>query len=321
MKRLLPLIALVLLSACTGGSDKPVLRVYAAVDQEVAEQVLAEFTEQTGIVVEAVYDSEAAKTAGLAKRLELEKDQPNADVWWSGESLYTAMLDAKGLFEKRTKGENWVACSARIRVLVYDESRWPGDVPTPDSVDALAAPALRGKCVIANPLFGTSATQFAALHARPEGARLLERINANDVQIVASNSAVVRAVSSGDALLGISDTDDVLIAQAEIPSLRFVIPDQAEGQRGTVMTPATAAVVRNCVHAVEACKLVDWIASKAGEAAMAKSMMRTLPIASEAEPPSELPARGKLRLMPVDYAMLAADWDKQLAFLKSTFQP
>jgi hypothetical protein len=48
---------------------EPQVIVCAAQDQVYAEPILREFEKETGIKVNAVYDSEAVKTVGLANRL------------------------------------------------------------------------------------------------------------------------------------------------------------------------------------------------------------------------------------------------------------
>ena len=71
--------------------------VYTAQDEEFAEPLFAQFTKQTGIVVQAKYDSEAAKTTGLVADLIQESERPRADVFWDNEPLGTLRLEKLGL--------------------------------------------------------------------------------------------------------------------------------------------------------------------------------------------------------------------------------
>jgi len=91
--------ALVALSGCSGDKSGEVM-VYAAQDQVYAEPILREFTQQTGIRVRPVFDSEAVKTVGLANRLLAEKNNPQADVFWGNEELRTRGLEARGVFRE-----------------------------------------------------------------------------------------------------------------------------------------------------------------------------------------------------------------------------
>src|SRR6266478_5951329 len=59
----------VLFLVSTHWKASPQVVVYASQDEVYAEPILQEFTKETGIKVQAVYDSEAVKTVGLANRL------------------------------------------------------------------------------------------------------------------------------------------------------------------------------------------------------------------------------------------------------------
>ena len=64
--------ALALIGACA--PDTARVTVYCSVDEEFARQVLDAFTQETGIVVRPVFDSEAGKTTGLVNRIRAEND-------------------------------------------------------------------------------------------------------------------------------------------------------------------------------------------------------------------------------------------------------
>ena len=57
------------------------------------------FTQETGIAVKAVYDSEAQKTTGLVTRIIAERGRPRADVFWNNEVAQTIVLKDKGALE------------------------------------------------------------------------------------------------------------------------------------------------------------------------------------------------------------------------------
>src|SRR5436190_18522047 len=61
------LLLVFLLSACSRPKNEVVL--YTSQDQFYAEPILKDFTAKTGIEVLPVFDTESAKTAGLAHRL------------------------------------------------------------------------------------------------------------------------------------------------------------------------------------------------------------------------------------------------------------
>ena len=263
----------------------------------------------------------------------LERDRPRADLWWSGESLYTSRLEAEGCFEALTtdcpaassrrpdaRGEGWIGFGARLRVLVYRPDSWPSALPAPRGLSDLTRPELKGRCILAQPWFGTSATHAAALLSMPGGRELLGGIHDNGAMLVAGNSQVVRAVAKRQALLGLTDSDDAVIAAREFPGLRFIIPDQAADDRGTIMTPSSAAVLAGAARAEHARAFVAWLAGPEAESLLASSRARHWPLARDATPPADLPALAGIRLQAVDLTRLAADWDRSLATLAEIFE-
>ena len=75
-------IFLGLLWGCVSDIPKEVI-VYTSHDQIHSAPILNLFQAQTGIKVKAVYDVEAAKTAGIVNRLIAEKTHPRCDVFWN----------------------------------------------------------------------------------------------------------------------------------------------------------------------------------------------------------------------------------------------
>ncbi len=70
----------------SGGSARTdAVVLYCAQDQVYAEPILADFYRETGIRVQAVYDSEAVKTVGLANRLLSERTYPICVVFWGND--------------------------------------------------------------------------------------------------------------------------------------------------------------------------------------------------------------------------------------------
>ena len=91
------LSSLLLLCICSCGIQHPVLTVYVSADEYVARQVFKTFTEDTGIQVRWVGDTESTKTTHIVQRLLREKEHPVADVFWSSEILGMIQLANQGL--------------------------------------------------------------------------------------------------------------------------------------------------------------------------------------------------------------------------------
>src|SRR4051794_19291016 len=72
---------------------------YTSVDQVFSEPILRAFQERAGIAVRAVYDTEETKSTGVLNRLIAEADNPQADVFWSGDPVRPFQLVRRGLIE------------------------------------------------------------------------------------------------------------------------------------------------------------------------------------------------------------------------------
>ena len=69
--------------------------VYVSTDRVFSEPILREYEKQSGVTVNAVYDTEETKSTGLANRLLAEKARPQADVFWSNEPVRTLVLKSR----------------------------------------------------------------------------------------------------------------------------------------------------------------------------------------------------------------------------------
>jgi iron(III) transport system substrate-binding protein len=255
--------------------------LYTAIDRPYAEAIVAEFEAQTGIDVELTTDDEGSKTAGLTARLLAEKDNARADVWWSNEIFHTLRLAQAGVLQPYEPavaseiGEAWrpesklyTPVALRARVLVVNTDPAHAElVKDVDSLEDLLDPKLKGKIAIANPRFGTTGGHVASLYQSiaDEGKAdaFFKALHDNGVAVLGSNSEVVRHVASGQVLVGLTDNDDVYNAQGD--PVKMVVPNQADGGRGTLLIPTTIALVKGAPHPENAKKLIDYLSSKAVE--------------------------------------------------------
>ena len=250
--------------------------IYASQDEVYAEPILKGFERETGIRVLPNFDSEAVKTVGLANRLLAERSHTQCDVFWSNEELRTRQLAAAGLF-RATNG--WAAIGFRSRRVVINTARVPtGEAPT--SLQDLAGPKWKGKVAVAYPLFGTTATHFLALRQQWGEARWqawCRALAANKPYLVDGNSVVVKLVGSGEALVGLTDSDDIADGQREgLPIAPLPMTDD------TLLIPNTVAVLRDAPHAGAAQRLFDYLQRPATRAALVAAKA----LEAEASPPA-----------------------------------
>lgn len=246
------ILAAMLLTRC---SERTVT-VYTSQDQVYAEPILNDFTKTTGIKVRAVYDSEAVKTVGLVNRLLAEKDHPQCDVFWNNEEFRTRQLAASGVL-RETNG--WASFGVRNRRLVVNTNLLPL-AAAPHKLDTLTNVQFFGKVAVAYPLFGTTSTHFLALDqawGRERWVAWCKALQANKPFVVDGNSVVVQLVGKGEAMVGVTDSDDVLAGQHDgLPVASVLLTEDGFMIRNTV------AVVAKAPHSDAAQKLFEYLQSE-----------------------------------------------------------
>lgn len=273
------------LAGCGHGGRRVV--VYTSVDQVYAEPVLKAFELRTGIRVLPVYDVEAAKTTGLASRLMAEKNSPRADVFWNNEFAQTLKLKGEGVLDAYRSPSAagvppgfldsdgfWAGLGGRARVFLVN-TRLVASNDFPHSVLDLLDPKYPADRVgMAMPLFGTAATQAAALYAAwgPGKARkFFEDVKARGIRIVDGNSVVRDLVVDGQLMFGLTDTDDAeeAVRKGE-ERVRIVVPDQ-QNALGTLVVPGTVALICGAPHPEEARALLDYLLLPETEQALVRA--------------------------------------------------
>jgi iron(III) transport system substrate-binding protein len=310
------LAGLALTSCSKDAQQTPEVVVYSSVDRVFAEPILKTFEAQSKIRVRAVFDTEETKSTGVLNRLIAEANQPQADVFWSGDPMRPFQLIRRRLvqtyapksaaslpaYAKDNSGK-WTGVSARARVLLINTEQIAGDAPR--SIRDLADPRWKNRAAMANPLFGTTTMHVAALFSvwgEDETKRFLQAVKENGVRIAASNGEVKRLVSAGEVAWGVTDTDDANEAAASGAPVRIVFPDQ--DQLGTLVMPTSVVVIQRSRHVDEAHALVDYLVSSGTERYLAEHGAH-LPLQPGVSPPAALNAPADLRAMTVDYGVLA----------------
>ncbi len=299
------------------GETPRTVTVYVSEDRVFSEPILADFERETGIRVEAVYDTEEAKSTGVMNRLLAEKDHPRADVYWANEPIRAEVLKQKGVAapyvspaaegipaELRDPEGYWTGFSARLRVLVVRQ----GLPSLPASILAYADPAWRGKGVIANPLFGTTTSHVAALFATwgDERARaFLEQVKANGTAISTSNGESADLVASGRYDFALVDSDDAVARMRQGRPVMLVYPDQEEDGLGCFLVPNAVVLVKGAPHPEEGKRLIDYLLSPATEEKLARADCAQLPLHPGVAGPAELRPIEEIRVMKVDWGEVA----------------
>lgn len=327
-------LSLSMILGCTAGqkaSGKAVV-IYVSEDQIFSEPLLKDFETSTGIKVSAVFDTEEAKSAGVMNRLVAERNNPQADVYWANEPIRAEILKQQGISVpcRSTQAEgipsifkdpdgHWTGFSARARLLVVQKDM----KEKPRSIAAYADARFRGQSVIANPLFGTTTAEMAALFTIWGDARAQSFMNSmreNGVRISTSNGESADFVAAGEAQFSLVDSDDGFNRLKQGKSIEIVFPDQEQGGIGCMIVPNALLMIRNGPNQENARKLIDFLLSPESERKLAFCDANQIPLHPGVETPSWVPRIESLKTMTLDYALVARKMQEIQPFLEKWAQ-
>ena len=317
------LAALIVVGGCgwreSASSPARSVTVDVSTDRVFSEPILRAYEKQSGVRVDAVYDTEETKSTGLANRLLAEQARPQADVFWSNEPVRTLVLKSRGVLASyRSLSAQgipavlvdpdgfWTGFSARIRVIAYNiKLVRPADAP--QSVFDLADARWKGQVAIADPRFGSTAFHVAALYAIAGDEKMDEffrRLKANGVRIVPGNSVVRDLVARGDVKVGLTDTDDVNVAIEDGQPIAMVLPDKAG--LGVPVMPNMVSLIANGPHPDDGRRFIDYLLSPEVERQLATSEAVQIPLHAGVPGPKNIPPIDTFKPMTLDYAKAAS---------------
>jgi iron(III) transport system substrate-binding protein len=265
----------------------------------------------------------------LVNRLIAEKDNPQADVFWSGDPVRPALLEFKGLvtpYFSSTASDipkmykdmdgHWTGFSARARIILYNTNLVNMD-ERPLSLFDLTKPVWRGQVAIANPLFGTTSIHMSALFiilGDEKAMKFLNDLKANGVKIVSSNSEVRRLVARGEVKIGITDTDDASVAIKDGSPVKMIFPDQTS--IGTLIMPNMVCLIKNSTNQENGKKLIDYLIGRDVEKSLAWAACAQMPLRYDVRAPPDVLTIDAVKGMDINYHDVAVKLDKIGEFLK-----
>jgi len=338
MKKWFPLLTTVLLFAvsaifptgcATKNDGSKSVTVYVSEDQVFSEPILKDFEKDTGVKVRAVYDTEEAKSTGAMNRLIAEKNNPQADVYWANEPIRAEVLKQKGISARyispNAKGipavfkdpdGYWTGFSARARVLIVNNKV----TDKPKTIMAYTNPRWKGKAVIANPLFGTTTSEVAALATvwgDAQAKAFMTAMQHNRVAVSTSNGESADFVAAGTYDFGLVDSDDAVNRMRQGKPVTMVYPDQEPDGIGCFIVPNAVVFIKGAPHPQAARKLMDYLLSAETERKLAFADCAQIPLHAGVKTPSELKPLAEIRVMQVKYAEVARKMIELQPFLKA----
>ena len=336
MKQVITILSIIVLVAAMWGAgcrkDDPSAAgeviVYVSEDQVFSEPILKDFESETGIKVKAVYDTEETKSTGVMMRLISEKNNPLADVFWANEPIRAEVLKQKGIAtpyaspnareipDVHKDPENyWTGFSARARVFVVNRKV----EDKPNSILAYTDPRWKGKGVIANPLFGTTTVEIAAiftLWGDDQAGAFMEDMKKNDVGISTSNGESTDFVASGQYEFSLVDSDDAVSRIRQGKNIEMIYPDQGENDIGCLIVPNAVVLINGARNPDNARKLIDYLLSKATERKLAFADCAQIPLHPGVETPAEVKPIEEIKAMNINYGQVAKKMEDIQPYLK-----
>ena len=317
---------------CLERTDNEVV-VYAALDKEFSQPILADLETEMGLRILTKFDQESNKTVGLVTDIIQNQQHPRTDIFWNNEIMHTLRLEKLGLLDVYlspeathfptqfvSKQKTWHGLAARARVLIVNTKLIPNESDYPSSIFDLADPKWKDQCCMARPLFGTTATHAAVLfeYLGQDRARQLLTEIANNARIEGGNKQVAIKVARGECAFGITDTDDAIIEIEAAQPVVIVFPDQATDQMGALLIPNTLCLIKNGPNPERARQLVDRLLKPDVEIRLAQGRSAQIPLNQQVTETSRVEIE-PLKIMPADFDAAAEHWEQSAALLQEIF--
>jgi len=301
---LILLASSVLFVGCNKKSDEKKeqrITAYTTLDEELAREVFKAFTAETGIQVDWVRLS----TGETVARLEAEKANPQASIWFGGVGIGHIEAKQKGLTmaydspaanmppQFRDSDHFW--SGIYTGALCFESNTQKLEqygLKAPTSWAEITSPVYEGQVQMANP--GSSGTAYNVLatlvqiYGEEEAFEFMKGLDGNITQYTRSGSAPGKNASIGETTIAIGYSHDgVKLVDAGYP-LEITFPSE-----GTGYEVASISLIKNGpADELEAAKvLYDWGLGKTAGALYAKTFVVPfvdVPLAEGAKPVSSL---------------------------------
>lgn len=292
------LLALGLLVAGTARAQDSLV-VYSSVDEENAKKLLDAFTSATGVKVRFTFLSSGPAVA----RIEAEKNNPQADVWYGAPSENHVVLKEKGLSQpyvspnakdlaakfKDAEGYwtsfymNPLGFASNVNVL-----KQKGAEPPAAWADLLK-PEFKAQVQTPSPqTSGTGYNMVAALvmiMGEEKAFDYLKKLNPSIQTYTQSGTAPSKAAAIGQAGVGIQFTPAFLQLIEEGYPLKVTFPKEGVGFEAPAIS-----ILKGAPHLELAKKLVDWSITVPGQNAITDAKTYFFPVHPKAKLAKGLPS-------------------------------
>jgi iron(III) transport system substrate-binding protein len=312
-------VILVALAAVTAlpikGTAKDLV-VYSSVDEENAKKILNGFSKATGVKVQMVFLS----TGPALSRIEAEKANPQADVWFGAPNENHIMAKNKGLTQPYVS-KNVSAVDPNFRdsqgywhafymnplgVGVLAEELNKRNIKTPATWAEMTNPAYKGLIQMPSPqASGTALVVIMTLvqiYGEDKAYGYMKAVNPNVQTYTQSGTGPAKSLAIGEAKIAIQFTPAFLQLMDEGYPVKVVFPTEGVGYESPALS-----IVKGAKNMDSAKELVDWILAKEGQETLSAQKTFFFPVRKDVSAGKGLPKLSDIKLIEYDRDALAND--------------
>ncbi len=319
-RRVLVLSGLAILSACSGGEssgtqeqsdpastgEESVVTVYSARAEHLIEPLFDRFTEETGIQVRYITDTEAA----LIARLQTEAERTPADalltvdagnLWHASDvgmlqPYESQVIDANVPENLRASDNTWAALSIRARTIAYSTTRVdPAELST---YEDLASDEWSGRLCLRTSakVYNQSlvASMIAALGVEQTEEVVNGWVDNLAVDPISNDTMTLQAIEAGVCDVAIVNTYYFGRLEAENPDIPVALFWPNQDGRGVHINVSGMGITRHAKHPELARQLMEWLTSEEAQEDFA-GLNKEYPVNPAVDAVSEVQAWGDFK--------------------------
>lgn len=285
------------------------LIIYSSVDEENARHILETFTKDTGIKTQMVFLS----SGPALSRLEAEKANPQADVWFGAPSENHIVAKERGLTEpylspqatdladnfKDSEGFWHAFYMNPIGIGVLPDALKSENLPMPESWEDLKHEGFKGTIQMPSPQ--SSGTAFAimmtliSIYGEDEAFAYMKALNPNIQTYTQSGTGPSKNLAIKEAKVAIQFTPAFLKLVDEGFPAKVIFPKEGVGYEAAALSIIKGAKNKEGAH-----KLIDWILSRKGQQSLSENKTYFFPVRSDVTAGEGLPSLSEIKLIDYD---------------------
>jgi iron(III) transport system substrate-binding protein len=292
------------------------LVIYSSVDEENAKKILNGFSKATGIKVQMVFLS----TGPALSRMEAEKANPQADVWFGAPNENHIIAKNKALTQAYMS-KNASAIDANFRdpqgywhafymnplgVGILADELNKREIKAPATWQDMLNPAYKGLIQMPSPQSsGTALVMIMTLvqiHGENKAYEFMKAMNPNVQTYTQSGTGPAKSLAIGEAKIAIQFTPAFLQLMDEGYPVKVVFPSEGVGYESPALS-----ILKGAKNVEEAKALVDWILSKEGQETLSSQKTFFFPVRKDVSAGKGLPKLSDIKLIEYDRDALAKE--------------